>query len=92
MLDGSMSLEDVEELLGTNVGPEEDYDTISGLITDVLDRIPSRDEHPTVRIGNVEILPFFSPRSAALPNCAPRFFQKPTNRKSIGRRIKIIIP
>ena len=54
MLDGSMSLEDVEELLGTNVGPEEDYDTISGLITDVLDRIPSKDEHPTVRIGNVE--------------------------------------
>lgn len=54
MLDGSMSLEDVEELLGTNVGPEEDYDTISGLITDVLDRIPSRDEHPSVRIGNVE--------------------------------------
>ena len=54
MLDGSMSLENVEELLGTNVGPEEDYDTISGLITDALDRIPSKDEHPTVRIGNVE--------------------------------------
>lgn len=53
-LDGSMSLEDVEELLGTNIGSEEDYDTLSGLITDTLDRIPAKNEHPSVRIGNVE--------------------------------------
>lgn len=54
ILDGSMSVEDVEELLGCNLGPEEDYDTISGLITDKLDRIPGKDEHPVVRIHNVE--------------------------------------
>lgn len=53
-LDGSMSLPDVEELLGTEVDPDEDYDTISGFITDRLDRIPAKDEHPTVRIGNIE--------------------------------------
>lgn len=53
-LDGSMSLEDVEELLGTNIDSEEDYDTLSGLITDTLDRIPAKNEHPSVRIGNVE--------------------------------------
>lgn len=51
---GSMSIEDVEELLGCNIGPEEDYDTLSGLITDKLDRIPAKDEHPVVRINNVE--------------------------------------
>lgn len=54
ILDGSMSIEDVEELLGCNIGPEEDYDTLSGLITDKLDRIPAKDEHPVVRINNVE--------------------------------------
>ena len=52
ILDGSMSIEDVEELLGCNIGPEEDYDTLSGLITDKLDRIPAKDEHPVVRINN----------------------------------------
>ncbi len=54
MLDGSMSIEDVEELLGANIGSEEDYDTLSGLITDKLDRIPSKDEHPVVSIDNIE--------------------------------------
>lgn len=54
ILDGSMSIEDVEELLGCNIGPEEDYDTLSGLITDKLDRIPAKDEHPVVRHNNVE--------------------------------------
>lgn len=54
MLDGSMSVEDVEELLDTNIGSEEDYDTLSGLITDKLDRIPAKDEHPVIRIGTVE--------------------------------------
>ena len=54
VLDGSMSLEDAEELLGCNIGPEEDYDTLSGLITDKLDGIPTKDEHPVVRINNIE--------------------------------------
>lgn len=54
ILDGSMSLEDAEELLGCNIGSEEDYDTLSGLITDKLDRIPTKDEHPVVQINNIE--------------------------------------
>ena len=54
VLDGSMSLEDAEELLGCNIGSEEDYDTLSGLITDKLDGIPTKDEHPVVRINNIE--------------------------------------
>ena len=54
VLDGSMSLEDAEELLGCNIGSEEDYDTLSGLITDKLDGIPTKDEHPVVRINDIE--------------------------------------
>ena len=52
--DGSMSVDDVEELLGMNIGPEEDYDTLSGMITDLLDCIPAKDEHPSVQVGNVK--------------------------------------
>ena len=54
VLDGSMSVDDVEELLGMNIGPEEDYDTLSGMITDLLDCIPAKDEHPSVQVGNVK--------------------------------------
>lgn len=53
-LDGSMAIEDVEKLLHIKVEDGEDYDTLSGLLTDLLDRIPSPDEHPTVQIENVE--------------------------------------
>lgn len=52
--DGSVSIEDVEKVLGLEIGNEEDYDTLSGLITDILDRIPGEDEHPTVRVNRVE--------------------------------------
>lgn len=53
-LDGSMAIEDVEKLLHIKVEDGEDYDTLSGLLTDLLDRIPSPDEHPTVQIEKVE--------------------------------------
>lgn len=53
-LDGSMAIEDVEKLLHIKVEDGEDYDTLSGLLTDLLDRIPSPDEHPIVQIENVE--------------------------------------
>lgn len=53
-LDGSMAIEDVEKLLHIKVEDGEDYDTLSGLLTDLLDRIPSPDEHPTVQIDHVE--------------------------------------
>lgn len=53
-LDGSMSIEDMEKLLDIDVENGEDYDTLSGLLTDLLDRIPSPNEHPIVEIENVK--------------------------------------
>lgn len=53
-LDGSMSIEDVEKVLAVDIGNEDDYDTLGGLITDILDRIPGEDEQPVVRVSNVE--------------------------------------
>ena len=53
-LDGTISIEDLEDALGVNIADESDYDTLSGLITDKLDRIPAKDEHPVITIENVE--------------------------------------
>lgn len=86
-----MSLEDVEELLGTNIGSEEDYDTLSGLITDTLDRIPAKNEHPSVRIGNVEFTVLMTEERRIAKLARRDSSRNRTNRKSVGRRIKIII-
>ncbi|MEG2038384.1 MAG: hemolysin family protein [Oscillospiraceae bacterium] len=51
--DGSISLDEVQKLLKIEINDSEDYDTLSGLLTDLLDRIPSADEHPTVTISGV---------------------------------------
>lgn len=54
IMDGSIAIEDVEELLDIEFGDDCDYDTLSGLITDKIDHIPEKDEHPVVKIGNIE--------------------------------------
>lgn len=54
VLEGSMSIDEVEKVLDVHIDEEEEYDTLGGLIIDVLDRIPGEDEHPTVRVQNVE--------------------------------------
>lgn len=51
--DGSVSLEDVQKLMGVHFGDDADYDTLGGLITDMLGRIPNEDEYPSVKIGDV---------------------------------------
>lgn len=33
---------------------EEDFDTVAGLVLDLLERIPEADEHPVVRLRNME--------------------------------------
>lgn len=53
-LDGAMSIYEAEKVLGQTLDEEEEYDTVSGLLTDVLDRIPGPDEKPVVQVGNVE--------------------------------------
>lgn len=51
--DGSVALDDVEKLLDTELDEEHDYDTLGGLITDLLGRIPSENEHPSVMMNGI---------------------------------------
>ena len=53
-MDGSIGLEEVERLLKISIPEDVDYETLGGLITDLLGRIPSEDEHPSVKIGDAE--------------------------------------
>lgn len=53
-LDGSISLDEVERLMKIDIPEDVDYETLGGLITDLLGRIPSEEEHPTVQIDDVE--------------------------------------
>ncbi|RPF43102.1 putative hemolysin [Hydrogenoanaerobacterium saccharovorans] len=53
-LDGSISLEEIERLMKIKIPDDVDYDTLGGLITDLLGRIPSEDEHPKILIDDVE--------------------------------------
>ena len=50
-IDGTLSLEEVEKLLKVKFEDDEDYDTLGGLLTDHLGRIPQEGEHPQVEIG-----------------------------------------
>ena len=52
-IDGTLSLEETEKLLKLNIPDDEDYDTLGGLLTDRLGRIPQEGEHPQVKIGRV---------------------------------------
>ena len=53
-LDGSISLDEVENLMKVNIPDDVDYDTLGGLITDLLGRIPTENEHPKIQIEDVE--------------------------------------
>ncbi len=51
-IDGSADLDDVSKQLGFEFEKGEEYDTLGGLITDRLGRIPEPDEHPAITIGD----------------------------------------
>lgn len=53
-VDGSTSLEDVEELTGVDL-PESDCETVAGLILESLGRIPQDDETPSVEVGGLRL-------------------------------------
>ncbi|MBQ6153227.1 MAG: HlyC/CorC family transporter [Ruminococcus sp.] len=53
-VDGSTSLEDVEELVGKKL-PESDCETVAGLILENLGRIPQDSETPSVEIGGLKL-------------------------------------
>lgn len=54
LLDGSAELEDVADTLGLELTGDEDYDTVGGLVTDALGRIPDDGETPSVSFQNTD--------------------------------------
>ncbi|WP_195277105.1 hemolysin family protein [Anaerotruncus rubiinfantis] len=53
-IDGTVPLEEVEELFQIHFPADGDYDTLGGYIIDTLGHIPAADEHPSVTVGLVE--------------------------------------
>lgn len=53
-VEGTASIDEISDLTGVEL-PEGDYDTIAGLVTDLLGRIPKEDETPCVQIKNLTI-------------------------------------
>lgn len=54
MVLGDMTLNDLEIAIDIDL-PDEDYDTIAGLVINLLDRIPDDGEKPEVRYKNMDI-------------------------------------
>ncbi len=52
-VDGSSSLNEVNQLLGSSL-PEDEFDTIAGLILDKLGTIPNENERPVVKCNGVK--------------------------------------
>lgn len=51
---GDTTLSDLEDILEVELDDEE-YDTIAGLVIQLLDRVPEEKEHPTVTYKNLDI-------------------------------------
>jgi len=51
---GDTTLSDLEDILDMELDAEE-YDTIAGLVIQLLDRVPEEREHPTVTYKNINI-------------------------------------
>ena len=50
LVEGSMKLDDINDELGTSL-ESEDYDSISGIIIECLDRLPEDNEEVTLKNG-----------------------------------------
>ncbi|MDR3552788.1 MAG: hemolysin family protein [Clostridia bacterium] len=51
-IEGVAEIEDISRLLGVDL-PQGDYDTVGGLVLDLLGRIPAEDEHPSVSVEGI---------------------------------------
>ncbi|MBW7573085.1 hemolysin family protein [Caproiciproducens faecalis] len=51
-VDGGTSIDEISDLVGVDL-PEGDYDTIAGLVVEMLGRIPRPDENPSIQIENL---------------------------------------
>ncbi len=52
VIDGQTALDDVTAAIGVNM-PEDDYDTLAGMVVSLLDRIPDEGEQPETVFHNV---------------------------------------
>ena len=52
-IDGAADLEEVQRFLPMEIPDEADYDTLSGLLTDALGRIPAPGEHPQITLSGI---------------------------------------
>lgn len=52
VVDGQTALDDVAAAVGVNM-PEDDYDTLAGLVVGLLDRIPDEGEQPEIAFHNL---------------------------------------
>lgn len=53
-VDGGTAIDEISDLVGVNL-PEGDYDTIAGLVVEMLGRIPELNEHPSVIVENLTL-------------------------------------
>lgn len=53
-VDGSTNIDEISDLVGVDL-PEGDYDTIAGLVVEMLGRIPKPNEHPSVTVQNLTL-------------------------------------
>ncbi|MDD3192817.1 MAG: hemolysin family protein [Oscillospiraceae bacterium] len=53
LIDGSAALDEVQRFLPLEVPADADYDTLSGLLTDLLGRIPAPGEHPEMVLSGI---------------------------------------
>lgn len=51
---GDMTLSDLEDVIGIEL-TDDDYDTIAGLVIQLLDRVPEEREKPSVKYKNLDI-------------------------------------
>ena len=54
VVDGQTALDDVASAVGVNL-PEDDYDTLAGMVVSLLDRIPDEGEQPEVTYRNLNL-------------------------------------
>lgn len=53
-VDGATNIDEISDLVGVDL-PEGDYDTIAGLVVEMLGRIPKPGEHPAVTVQNLTL-------------------------------------
>ena len=52
-IDGWISVDEVEDLLGIKIPDDTEYDTLGGVVVDMLGDLPEEGQHPSVQIDRV---------------------------------------